>query len=211
MQTKGLRRDADATVCQAQVLEVDQGRHARASTVLAGPSGPARLRAAGVAVAFLGTSAQIACLLLRLAVEDPALTRASLRGELRQEEATKAEQGALTALRAFDSGKLKLEAAVEAVMVYQRMYQTAKAKPEKALHKALADTEDRVRRTLSASPWKACPCRVCRESGVEVIIFRSSNRNKRRGFHNLYVYSEHVARISGEVRERKTEYVKEEA
>lgn len=146
-----------------------------------------------------------------LAVEDPALTRASLRGELRQEEATKAEQGALAALRAFDSGKLKLEAAVEAVMVYQRMYQTAKAKTEKALQKTLADTEERVRRTLSASPWKTCPCRVCRESGVEVIIFRSSNRNKRRGFHNLYVYSEHVARISGEVKERNTEYVKEKA
>jgi hypothetical protein len=29
---------------------------------------------------------------------------------------------------------------------------------------------------------------------VEVIIFRSSNRNKRRGFHNLAVYHEHVQR-----------------
>jgi hypothetical protein len=146
-----------------------------------------------------------------LAVDDPALTRASLKGLLRQEDAAKAEQRALSALRAFDAGKLKLESAVEAVMTYQRMYQTAKATSDKALSKAISDTEERLRRTLVTSPWKACPCRVCRESGIEVIIFRSSNRNKRRGFHNLYVYSEHVSRISSTVREQSKSYVKEEA
>ena len=138
-----------------------------------------------------------------LAVEDPALIRASLRGELRQEDAAKAEQAALAALRAFDAGKLKLQATVDAVMAYQRMYQAAKAKTEKALAKAIVETEDRLRVTLEAAPWKDCTCRVCREAGIEVMIFRSSNRNKRRGFHNLHVYSEHVARISGKLHERK--------
>jgi hypothetical protein len=145
-----------------------------------------------------------------LATEDPALTRASLRGDLRQEDATKAEQGALAALRAFDAGTLKQAAAVKAVMVYQRMYQAAKAKTNKALQKTLTDTEERLRRTLDAAPWKSCSCRVCRESGIEVIIFRSSNRNKRRGFHNLHVYAEHVARISGLIHERRTEHAEEE-
>ncbi|SFF24543.1 tRNA-guanine transglycosylase DpdA [Paracidovorax wautersii] len=138
-----------------------------------------------------------------LAVEDPALIRASLRGELRQEDAAKTEQAALTALRAFDAGKLKLQATVDAVMAYQRMYQTAKAKTEKALAKAIMETEDRLRVTLEVAPWKDCTCRACREAGIEVMIFRSSNRNKRRGFHNLHVYSEHVARISGKLQERK--------
>ena len=132
-----------------------------------------------------------------LAIEDPALVRASLRGEIRQEDAAKAEQDALTALRSFDAGRMGFESTVDAVMSYQRMYQAAKGKTAKAVQKAIEDTEARLRRTLIASPWKACPCRVCREAGIEVIIFRSSNRNKRRGFHNLYVYSEHVARISG--------------
>lgn len=138
-----------------------------------------------------------------LAIEDPALLRASLRGELRQEDAAKAEQRALSALRSFDAGKLELESTIEAVMSYQRMYQAAKAKTEKALTKAIAETELRLRKSLEAAPWKNCTCRVCKEVGIEVMIFRSSNRNKRRGFHNLHVYSEHVARISTKIQERK--------
>jgi hypothetical protein len=42
--------------------------------------------------------------------------------------------------------------------------------------------------TLEAQPWKSCPCDICRRDGVEVIIFRGNNRNRRRGFHNTYVF-----------------------
>ena len=52
--------------------------------------------------------------------------------------------------------------------------------------------KDMVGRTLQDAPWKRCNCDVCSAVGVEVIIFRSSNRNKRRGFHNLGVYHKHV-------------------
>ena len=31
-------------------------------------------------------------------------------------------------------------------------------------------------------------CAICSDVGVEVIIFRNSNRNKRRGFHNLWQF-----------------------
>jgi hypothetical protein len=43
-------------------------------------------------------------------------------------------------------------------------------------------------RTLEAMPWKHCPCTLCREQGVEVILFRGNNRNRRRGFHNTFVF-----------------------
>ena len=33
-----------------------------------------------------------------------------------------------------------------------------------------------------------CPCEVCKAAGVEVVIFRGNNRNRRRGFHNTYVF-----------------------
>jgi hypothetical protein len=36
--------------------------------------------------------------------------------------------------------------------------------------------------------------------GVEVIIFRASNRNKRRGFHNLGVYHKHLQKTVGAAR-----------
>lgn len=52
-------------------------------------------------------------------------------------------------------------------------------------------TPDRTKeylRTLEAKPWKQCDCAVCTEAGIEVIIFRGNNRNRRRGFHNTYVF-----------------------
>lgn len=42
-------------------------------------------------------------------------------------------------------------------------------------------------RLLRDQPWRACECPVCRALGVEVVIFRGNDRNRRRGFHNLYV------------------------
>ena len=43
--------------------------------------------------------------------------------------------------------------------------------------------------TLAAQPWKSCPCEVCADAGIQVAIFRGTERNKRRGFHNLHVFN----------------------
>ncbi len=43
---------------------------------------------------------------------------------------------------------------------------------------------------LEVRPWQKCPCAVCRRWGVEVAIFRGTERNKRRGFHNLWVFNQ---------------------
>jgi hypothetical protein len=54
----------------------------------------------------------------------------------------------------------------------------------------------RYRATLAAKPWRRCSCAICTEVKVEVIIFRSSNRNKRRGIHNLQIFARHVRRLN---------------
>jgi hypothetical protein len=41
-------------------------------------------------------------------------------------------------------------------------------------------------RTLQERPWERCSCIICKELGIHVIIFRSNERNMRRGFHNLW-------------------------
>lgn len=128
-----------------------------------------------------------------LATEDRALTVAASEGRVRQETVATLERNALAALRAFDAGQLGLDATVEQVMAYQRLYQEIKSKTPKSAAKAIVDTEASILRTLHAAPWKACACKVCREAGIEVIIFRSSNRNKRRGFHNLSAYFGHLS------------------
>lgn len=44
------------------------------------------------------------------------------------------------------------------------------------------------RHTLEDRPWEQCGCAICRKDGIQVAIFRGNNRNRRRGFHNSYVY-----------------------
>ena len=60
----------------------------------------------------------------------------------------------------------------------------------------LRDTNDgknlkeKYRRTLLDRPWKSCNCNACKQIGIHVVIFRGCNRNKRRGFHNTWVFRE---------------------
>lgn len=55
--------------------------------------------------------------------------------------------------------------------------------------------------SVAASPWQrghgasAIAPSICRDAGIDVIIFRGSNRNKRRGIHNLGVYKNHIERL----------------
>ena len=41
---------------------------------------------------------------------------------------------------------------------------------------------------LTDRPWTKCPCPVCRALGIDVVVFRGTGRNKRRGFHNTWVF-----------------------
>lgn len=59
-----------------------------------------------------------------------------------------------------------------------------------------AVNRETYRRTLADRPWEKCPCPICKEIGIHVVIFRGTNRNKRRGFHNTWVF--HQALRKGE-------------
>lgn len=48
------------------------------------------------------------------------------------------------------------------------------------------DNLSAYRKTLRARPWERCECPICEDHGIEVAIFRGNNRNRRRGFHNMY-------------------------
>ena len=76
----------------------------------------------------------------------------------------------------YENRKSGLEETLEAVLEYDRLHGD-KRKHEKA-----------YRRTLSDRPWQKCECPICQEYGIEVIIFRGNNRNRRRGFHNAGVF-----------------------
>ena len=62
--------------------------------------------------------------------------------------------------------------------------------------------------TLIDKPWKNCSCKVCTDLGVEIIIFRGNERNKRRGFHNIFTFYKLLQRIKNEKEFEFAEYQK---
>lgn len=126
------------------------------------------------------------------AMENARLMQGIKRGLFSAEDLQRREQRALTALREFDKGKGTVERTLSAVMDYHQFLVRGDGEEASDQDRELAKTRERVERTLQDRPWKACACAICRSVGVEVIIFRASNRNKRRGFHNLGVYHRHL-------------------
>ncbi len=88
----------------------------------------------------------------------------------------KLEKDALRALHAYERREISVERALDAVLAYDQL-----------LLRAYSDTSELVpkyRETLAARIWERCSCRICRELGIDVVVFRGMNRNKRRGAHN---------------------------
>jgi hypothetical protein len=126
--------------------------------------------------------------------ENPRLMRAAKEGRYRQEDLVTLEREALEAVRALDKGEGSVDVALERTLAYNKLFNWDEKRTTQQNERALEDTRAMLLRTLTDRPWKTCRCRVCETAGVEVVIFRSSNRNKRRGFHNLGVYYEYVRR-----------------
>lgn len=124
--------------------------------------------------------------------ENNKLKAKARRGVLHQETALKLEGSALLGIRKYVAGKMKLEVALDHILAYWKALNWREDHDEASQLRALNRQRDIYRRTLTDQPWRTCNCRVCREGGVETLLFRSSNRNKRRGIHNLHVFYEHL-------------------
>ena len=62
------------------------------------------------------------------------------------------------------------------------------------IHDARTDRTEAYREVLEAAPWRQCPCEVCKQLGHHVILFRGAERNRRRGFHNVWTFYQRLAR-----------------
>lgn len=101
------------------------------------------------------------------------------------------ETTALKALHDYDKGKASLKVALSAILDYDNKLDRSS--------EDLKKVASRYERTLEDRPWENCPCPICKELGIDVLIFRGSNRNKRRGTHNtwrLYRATRDTARMS---------------
>ncbi|WP_457641689.1 tRNA-guanine transglycosylase DpdA [Persephonella sp.] len=91
------------------------------------------------------------------------------------------EEKILKLLREFDKGNIRdIDSILEEVISYDKFFLRDSFNEEKffSLYKE----------TLESKIWKSCDCKICQSLGIDVVIFRGANRNKRRGFHNTYVF-----------------------
>lgn len=129
------------------------------------------------------------------AIENPRLQRAVKRGVFRSEDLLAMESAALISLRAFDRGEADLGETLHNVLVYSAALVEEKPYEDCRESIGMLRLGERYRETLAAKPWKECSCSICEHASIDVIIFRGSNRNKRRGIHNLSVYKNHIERL----------------
>lgn len=97
------------------------------------------------------------------------------------------EEGSLKALRAFERGEISVEATLDVLDEYDHLLTPARRSMREA-----------YRLTLEARPWRSCPCALCQQHGIDILIFRGNNRNRRRGFHNTYVFYRLLEKVLGD-------------
>ncbi|MDY3551368.1 tRNA-guanine transglycosylase DpdA [Gemmata sp. JC717] len=103
------------------------------------------------------------------------LQKKIIAGDVKQSEARRLELACLQALKDYDRTGKGLEGGLRLLREYEHLYDGKK------------DYSEQYRATLGDKPWKKCPCEICRAIGIHVVLFRGAERNRRRGFHNLYV------------------------
>jgi len=116
---------------------------------------------------------------------NPKLQARIRSGELQQEHVRRLEERCLRGLSEYDHGRLSLDIVLEEVLEYERV------------HHPKEDRFRIYREVLNDRPWAACSCAICRKIGIQVILFRGNERNKRRGFHNLAVFYAQLQRELG--------------
>ncbi|MCO1575830.1 hypothetical protein M8C13_08680 [Crossiella sp. SN42] len=119
---------------------------------------------------------------------NPALKRRVLAGLVSQADVIALERKCLALLRDYDQCRAGIEETLSALEQYEKLVLGEGAKKKSYL--------PRYRRTLEEMPWKHCPCALCQKHGIEIAIFRGTERNKRRGFHNLTVLEAKMRKLS---------------
>ena len=108
-----------------------------------------------------------------------AMRDAAQSNSMSIEELEELESQCLSSLEDFDGTPELIEKVLADVDEYGPLLQRkGEGNHFKDEHKKLMDDQ----------PWKKCGCPVCKYLGIQVVVFRGANRNRRRGFHNTWVF-----------------------
>ena len=121
------------------------------------------------------------------AIRVPMLSDPRTRKRLAQtggdfEDMERQEQSALRMLAGYDAGEVNINETLDAVLQYDQQLQRSSD---------YNSMRDKYKRTLEDKPWLNCGCTFCQQLGIQILIFRGGNRNRRRGAHNtLMLYKD---------------------
>jgi hypothetical protein len=116
---------------------------------------------------------------------NPGLQKRIQAGMISQEKARKVERECLELLRKYDADEVGLDPLLTALREYEGLYDPGH------------DHTAAYREILTDRPWRKCACDVCGTLGHHVVLFRGAERNRRRGFHNLWVSYRRLQRELG--------------
>jgi hypothetical protein len=128
---------------------------------------------------------------------NPKLQRLISSGQVPQSKARELEHACLESLRKLDAGQRSVADVLDDLQRYDE------------LCKVTGNYQELYREVLTERPWKACACEVCRALGHHVILFRGAERNRRRGFHNTWVFYRRLMREVGRLPARPPEAIAE--
>jgi len=107
---------------------------------------------------------------------NPKLQGRIAAGTIDHDQAIRLERECLRSLIEYDRGRTRLETALDTLSAYSE------------LHGIGPQQLERERQVLEDQPWNECPCDICKRLGIHVVLFRGAERNRRRGFHNVFVF-----------------------
>lgn len=131
------------------------------------------------------------------AIRIPNVDRAGVRikrvleaGISDQETLKRLEENALNTLREFDANRATKKSTLDALLALDELLELPRNGQVNPQEKArrLERHAQMYQELLEEKPWKKCDCVICQEIGIEVVIFRGNDRNRRRGFHNTYIF-----------------------
>lgn len=115
-----------------------------------------------------------------------SLGRKIKSGVINQDIARELEKATLKALFEYSERRASLNYTLDVLLAYERLHSG---------EKNAISIKDDYEKTLADRPWEHCSCEICREIGINVVIFRGAERNRRRGFHNIQVFYEKLTSI----------------
>ncbi|TSC27503.1 tRNA-guanine transglycosylase DpdA [Corallococcus sp. Z5C101001] len=118
---------------------------------------------------------------------NPSLQRKISSGQVSQDVARKLEKACLEAMRLFDEGRWTVDKVLSVLLEYERFYDPDSKKSHEVAY----------RKTLTDAPWQQCGCEVCRKLRYHVVLFRGAERNRRRGFHNIWTFYQQLEKELG--------------